>query len=517
MLRLFKVTLTGNNGNKIVNVGKPYQYVCVMNHTSDANLTIAGGSFQSVPGDTIEVPAGADISMPIDVLPGDWNLSVWWDAGAGDVINVYCSDSPIYLGQGKPAGTKVTNTVTVSGAVSVSGPVDIGTMPAVDISSSSGSPVYVSVSSSVTLNIAGNVGITGNVNIGSMPAVSISSSSGAPVYVSVSSSVTLNANLTNSVINVAFPSAQQVTLAATGPVSITDKWIPSQGLVLVQKNISVNISNVANGASFRIDPNGTTIDLDPIMADGILVVWHSAGGYTYSNVQAGAWITAGFPSSPTSFVYTGNPTRFGAIGGPWGGGAGDGSSIVLFETPQIGNNALIYVTNNTGGTIVSDTITVSIWLIKAQVSNPISSPANIAPASGSFDTMSVLNGGSGGTGSDTVISLLAAGNYMAVLSPGPIAWSVSDNFASATINIYLKNGSQVLASAQANTNSGSPPVASGTLNWSGDGKPLGEGVANNGITVEIHTSGSLITSSATCQGYAILRSATPRQRTTTIV
>jgi hypothetical protein len=266
--------------------------------------------------------------------------------------------------------------VTISGPVTVQGQVDIGTMPDVTINSSSTAPVYVSIAASTTINVTGSVSISGNVDIGTMPDVTINSSSTAPVYVSVTE--TVDVSITNSTLTVQFPSAQEVTLAATGPVNVENAILPTTD------GVNVSGSTAVSGTSGYL-----FVPVPDAYYDEITLLAYAPNGdlsdYTFEVNQlrysdpfnAGIAVWAGLNLTLTATGDADKPAYaqeyLGGKFGPY-----PATTLVLYWTATASVNETLQ------------------WQVKAHyatqtVGNPTSNPAQVQTASGAFDSINAPN------------------------------------------------------------------------------------------------------------------------------
>src|SRR5690348_10378834 len=133
--RSMTLTVVGESGSKVMPTSQKYAYLAVLNHSTDATLYFMGGTKAVQPPDAIQVPAGADLSFPIAVPPGDWNLSVWWTSPSGlaQQVTLYVSDEPVYLGPGNPGKVNATIVNVPNVNVANTPGVNVESMPAVEI------------------------------------------------------------------------------------------------------------------------------------------------------------------------------------------------------------------------------------------------------------------------------------------------------------------------------------------------------------------------------------------------
>lgn len=265
---------------------------------------------------------------------------------------------------------------------------------------------------------------------------------------------------------VTFPSAQEVTLAATGPVSVKNTFVPAQEMVYVGYT-DYPVTNLAAGADAIFEVLGGTSPEDIILADGVVVALYSANGNQYELGTGSLWFCRVIDAhSGDSHYGSGVSPITSPLSIQWTADRGL-SNPIYFSAPFAGNDLLVDIYNNTGSTIVSDTVRAYVWAIKAQISNPTTNPAQTQPAQGVYDTTTAFNITVAGTG----ISLIAAGNYVKSLQ--------YTFYAIAAGTFTLFNGTDQLTPAI-------NVVASGYFTGRLD---FGAGTVNNGITLTMPNNG----------------------------
>ena len=499
--------LTAGSGTATVTAPSSFTFVAITN-TTPADIKMAPGKAVVQPTDAFDYPAGTFIGFPLNEQQTSVTL-FWSNAQAGNLVTVYFSDVPFFTPgnvgsvsvnvvtmpsvniSGGTVSLSAGTTVGISGTVTINGSVSVSNTPTVNINSTGNT---VSLAANTSVSITGTVTVTGTVNIGNSPSVLISGT-GNTVQLAANTSVNIgntpNVNISSGTVNATI-TGSNVTLDS----NVVNAVLPNTSTVRCIANASTTVSNLANGASIRVDGNAQSCG-SPILADGFIFVAHSSSGYVYNQYTgSGGWTMGGWTGEPTGFSYVGNLDSYsGSVNA-----ASDMTGIVLFSTPRVCNSVVLSLVNNTGATIVSDTITVTVWLIKAQVeiSNTTSSPANMQAASGSFDTQSSYSGTVANNASAQTVTLVAAGNYIQTL----ILYIGAPTSSGVTYTPQLKNGSSTFYNNVIANDATQEMIFD-----------FGEGVTNNGITMTIPGSSPQISYS----GYAILRSATPRQRVATVV
>ena len=258
---------------------------------------------------------------------------------------------------------------------------------------------------------------------------------------------------------VEFGSAQEVIIQSGNTDStITNEILPGNDAIFLLSK-TVNISNLANGATQVLVNNNTGLTG---AFDTFQVVVSSEGAYAYS-LEYFAWFyaaTYGYLNPPN---YNVAESLTGMDCSGW---------IVTLPVPTVGSSLNVTVINNTGSTIVSDTVVVTVYGIRAQtqVNNDTSSPVNNAPIPGEpFNSYEIqLTQGT----SVTWTELLPSGGKIQALHI-----SIFQQSAAINSQVVITNGSNgpIIAQLPAYrpASSGSGPAFYSLY--------FGNGIANNGI------------------------------------
>lgn len=369
------------------------------------------------------------------------------------------ADLPDWTRQSQISGGSITATIDTGG-----GPVQVkvssGSITAtID---TSGGPVSVQATLVANQQVLVQ-GVAGGTAVGVTGAVSINTS-GGPVQVSVGNTVQVqNAPGTNlevvvntsggavtvqqnGTFNVQFLSAQEIQWTSTGPVSVQDTFVPDNSLVFLGSYV-FNVSNLVNGGAMY----GGTVNVGSIgLYDGLVYLvntannWGDGVGAAYSLGSNGLTIASNKNVNPYGYVFAkGTVPAYPAI---YGSGSGTSGSLgpVYFPAPICFSGDEPVLTNISGGTIASDTVTVYLFGIKAQVTvyntvatnatvtNTTGSPANTQPAQGSYDSLIPLIATSLPNG-NVQTKIMNSGGYISYLTLG---------FSASTVTIVtVWNGS----------------------------------------------------------------------------
>ena len=511
----------------------------VIYNDSPADIYYADGLFSTKPGATIRIPPNTD--MPIPYTQNAQGFTLFWESTSVLTqtyqIIVKWSDVPLAvpytpLTQQVSVANSVTISVTQSGSwnvsinnqptVNVNGPVsvqgvtggtaigvsisssvalnvqqsgtwtvNIGTMPNVNVNGpitvegvSGGTAIGVSISSSVALNVQQSG--TWTVDINTMPTVNINGpitvegvSGGTAIGVQVQNNITINGTVT-----VQFPSAQEVTLAATGPVDIQNLLLSDNNLVFLYE-LQGTIASFASGASISSGGDGLSSVTFKVgqsqigLFDGYFILLLSAKAtYTAGSVGQIGINNGGQMTDFNSYQVFGAGTVIGDQNPQNNGPAGYGMIGPIFlSSPAVFNLVKHNVTNNTGATVTDDTLTFWVFGIKAQVSNPVENPVQQQAASGEYDSLVGTNGGSNdAVTASTVTTVIGAGGYITeVTLTQPITLQVggTDGY---TNTVVLNVGGQQIAYASTTNNASIP---------AGTYKLSGRGIYNAGVNITV--------------------------------
>ena len=432
--------------------------------SNTVSATISGGTVSLSAGTSVGVTGTVDVSGSVDVT----NTPSVTISGTGNTVQL-------------ASGTAVG----ISGTVTVEGSVDIANTPAVTIS---GSGNTVQLAAGTAVGISGTVTVEGSVDIANSPTVNISGT-GNTVRLETGTTVNIGGTAT-------------VEWTTEGPVSVTNDVIPSNDFMLLSE-ISYAITNWANGATAEFYGNTGTYPATIIQGtktlaeiDGYFIVMQSSGEYGYAS---GGYISPSvsslslgsafkyFNQSNQTFVqpamdYSGGALGCGCIG----------SGPQFFDKPVAAETLNFTLTNNTGATIASDTLTVWVFGHKAQVSNPTTNPVAQQPSSGAFATLFGLLVGSVG---DATTQIFDSGDYatsmhLVVQSGSAIICSLTWGSGGALIHTFYLSA-------------GAPQVID---------LGFGGGVANPGVWLD--NSGN--TSDVELAGYLVVQSSTPPQEVSVV-
>ncbi len=217
-----------------------------------------------------------------------------------------------------------------------------------------------------------NVVVANDLNVASMPAVTIAGGT-----LNVGTMPTVQANITGGAINATI---QNANLNST----VTNAMIGSNPSVLIVNGVQQVVSNLANNTSLNIFPNVIPIPL--ILADSVsLIIVSSLADPTslYTVDQITAYNTipdSNLGNGNVQFISKSNKTA---------------NYKIDLAYPFPTNRAMFSITNKSGSTIVSDTLTIYIIIKYASVSNKPVADSMIS-ATGNFNTTtSVMVAGDG--------------------------------------------------------------------------------------------------------------------------
>jgi hypothetical protein len=167
---------------------------------------------------------------------------------------------------------------------------------------------------------------------------------------------------------------------------------------------TLDVSNLANGAALETSNTPATYPGNFCEADGIVYVCASTINpfpYTIALSDIATGLPTGGYIVPDVTVASSDQTTYGA----------NGYYQALLAAPRPTARSTVQLTNSSGATIVSDTVTVDVFAIRAQVqvNNPTSSPAQMQPAKGEFGA-AVAGGSNGVTPSSTGATLISSGS-----------------------------------------------------------------------------------------------------------
>jgi hypothetical protein len=248
-----------------------------------------------------------------------------------------------------------------------------------------------------------------------MQAVVTVDTSGGPI--DIEGNVTVKSGTidvaTMPVTTVEFNGAQDVNLSAsdiTLDTQVSNVKLATNSLVPYSLSTTTTVSDLANGDSVYLNV-GPYIPAGYYA--GMLIVFHSSSGYTYSQaIMAVIYVN----TSTNSFVTTAGQSTVNTGGNT----ASDGVQTAFFDfdTPTFANGVFARLVNNTGATIASDTITLDVYLVQASVSidNPTTNPVNaVAPPNDMQDASGSI--AAGGT-AQTVLDSNASRRFLSIVNPG---------------------------------------------------------------------------------------------------
>ena len=238
---------------------------------------------------------------------------------------------------------------------------------------------------------------------------------GAGTTVNITGPVTL-ASGTAVDVNTVGSIAETVTTSG----SITNDIIPSNNIVDFG-TYTVDVANLANGSQVGI--NAILSPEQWGFFDGALVIWSSANNYDYSGESVYGWNEYGNAGVAivTNIVTPVN------------------QRTVYFSSPQVFSRIGLNVTNNTGATIASDTLTFRVFAIKATetVNNTSTNPVQQQMAqtfNGNSLAGFINTDGSQGTNTGTPFGLIPANSTNVTYF-----WLFYRNTGTSTQNILLSS------------------------------------------------------------------------------
>jgi hypothetical protein len=222
--------------------------------------------------------------------------------------------------------------------------------------------------------------------------------------------------------------------------------------------------------------------------DGIVVVVHSAYAWSMTTQDIAMWVTGADAALGVSGGYVSTtPPSFTGVFSFGGGQLGYGTFLASAPFPAL--FAVITLTNASGGTIASDTVTVNVFGIKAQVDNPVGNPVQQQAANGSYANLDYTNGGSaagptGQTGSSSeTATIFNAGGYAASLTWDAMNFTLTvdgGTGVSATFSLTLFFGGAIIATVGGNATLN---AATSITLPAGTWQPA-KSVSNSGVTVQ---------------------------------
>ena len=526
--------ITGTEGNAKQLLSGPCGYL-VADNNSDATVSVYWGGLNA--GNPLVLAPGKFVAgYPAPDLPSS-NAGViyiaWTGATVGGTLSVIGTAQPLaYTAgnngsivssviipgtlnvQGVPGGTAIGVSIAESVALTIQGTVNIGSIASTVVVS--GTVTVGSITNPVTVqgtvdigSITSTVAISGTVTVGSITnpvtvngTVTVGSITNT---VAISGTVTVG-SITNAIAVTNVGSiTETVNVAGSVASAISNTILPSTSLVLLHQ-ASVTVTNLANGASFYVAGDTDNTGVFPYaqlgLWDGYVVFIRSSSGYRYTMNAPSAIVTSAVLSIGGSNYALQNITwaTIFPLSPVYNGNAGSAVITALATSPFPANIANTQWVNNNGATIASDVVTVTVYGIKAQVTNPLSNPVAQQAANGEFATLSFTNSGTAtgpanvsgdGTEVSTTITILGSGDYVSSITWDNLVLEVgANNVSGGTWNAqaYLQLGSMNIASVGiSGTTDGlghSGTIPAGTLSWGGKAIP------NGGITISIYVQGS---------------------------
>lgn len=521
------------SGSKTFTTGFTPVEIVVYND-SPADIYYADGLFSTKPGATIRIPPNTD--MPIPYTQNAQGFTLFWESTSTLTqtyqIIVKWSNVPLAVPYTPlTQQVSVADSVTISVTQSGNWTIDIGTMPNVNINGpitvegvTGGTAIGVSISSSVALNVQQSG--TWTVSISNQPTVNVNGpvsvqgvTGGTAIGVSISSSVALNVQQSgtwtvdintmptvningpitvegvsggtaigvqvqndvtiNGTVTVQFPSAQEVTLAATGPVSITDPVLSANVAILPPPiNVAFSVPAAGDSQAILLDPGNDYTGL----YDGFYLRINSPSNQVPNlkiTINAVALQEYGLVTKTLSTVVTW-ATNNDTIG----------FSNFIPVAPSTMFSAVDITVENTyqGDT---ETLTFQLYYRKAsnEVTNLSTNPVQQQAANGSYANLDYTNGGSaagpsGQTGSSSeTATIFNAGGYAASLTWDAMNFTLTvdgGTGVSAAFSLTLFFGGAIIATVGGNATLNA--AASITLP-AGTWQPA-KSVSNSGVTVQ---------------------------------
>lgn len=275
-------------------------------------------------------------------------------------------------------------------------------------------PVYT-LNAAVTVN-SGTVAIDGTVELapGTTVDATIDTSGGS-----------VDVNVTGGDMNIG--SLGSITETVNADTNVTNVKLSTNAMVYWGKQ-TVTVSNLASGSYQNI---GDIINLSATgFYDGFLVLLSSTQGLNdYSTASVGGPSGGASPilfnnmEGLSSYLFNTIPVTSSPI--QYAGGAGQGYQFYTLEEASIFSDISLSIYNTSSSTIASDTVTVSVYVIRANVSvqNSSNNPANVLQPATAYNP--VTNGSitTGGT-SQLMVGSNANRKFLTIwnTSPSDILW-----------------------------------------------------------------------------------------------
>jgi len=424
------------------------------------NVPVSGNVNVGTISGTVTIPPASGATFNVGTVSG--NVSV--QPATGAVFNVGTVSGTVTI---TPASGATFNVGTISGTVTVT-PASGATFNVGTISGT----VTVTPASGATFNVGT---VSGNVSV--QPA----------------SGVTFDIGTVSGTVNVAQSGTWNIgsvgSITETVQGNVVNDVLPAQAVVFLG-SAAFAVSNLANGNTVggEIDATTSLLNNNGVLLDGLIVGWTSQNGYQYNFDSASAFLRNTNATGPyddhlgtNSVTVTGTSTF-----GPGNNGL---TPPLFFSSPWFGNCTVVQLTNATGSTISSDTVTIFVWGIKAQITNPTNNPANTQPGQGSFATAvaSSIDGSVGGSGTSFSTTLINSGGYLEQLQwQGLSGTGYNGSSTQYPLTLTLYNGSVPIASTTVTAGAGNTTVTlpNGSITYR-------TAVANNGIILTITMGGNI--------------------------
>ena len=384
------------------------------------------------------------------------------------------------------------NNILLSNPLSV--PVQIGNSVGIQVTNiSSGAITQDTITLYVWLRLAAanitntNLNVTvsdGTVAISNSPAVTVSSGS---VEISNTPAVTVNsgtvsANITNA--SLAVSSVGSITETVNSQVS--NDYLTNNGFLNGGSTTMASTTLAAGASTFQF------VNFPAGVFDGVLLWlnYNGAGGLgdlSFSIAQIryeagglGTWING--PSTPFSIQEGDNTNEIAQ------------TNFLPFGQQVLANMIVLNITNNaTTSQNISPIITPWVRYASATITNPTSAPVYQQPTLGAFNTIypvqlpgTIVDGGTSVT--ETIVPSSDGGYIKTIVIAGIIA-------NGSTWSIDINNGSTTLVTLYSDVYGANQFY----LQF-----PLGDGIANNGLTVVINNGTSSVNLNAWLSVYATL-------------
>lgn len=292
--------------------------------------------------------------------------------------------------------------------------------------------------------------------------------------------------------------ASSVTLDANATIQ---NFLVNSDCVVATSTVAMTINNLVQGgtATTEVDfAQPTQLTGNVTLADGMALLVCSVNGYVYELQDAVLFMryndglggdthyggSENFVQNPPAsaqwnFSPPGNKPSRGIFGPFW-------------NTPTLANMTAMTLLNNTGSTIVSDTVYLTVVFMRMLDEHPSDFALQTEPGQGQFGSIVGTNGGSvSNWNPSTSQTVITSGGYLTKLTPTSITASatvqnesgVTAGSMSVSVTVYI--GSQVVAQASGSATiaAGTEGTATATITFA---QPLtfDPGVSNGGVVID---------------------------------